>query len=102
MNTHTFTTTCVMKDNNNDFVKILMEYDPNAMEVVSSLTGFRFLTEEEMCEFIETTFPGVRENEIIEESIVYSFFGLFVRNNPNFGTAWKTCKEICKGKQNNE
>ncbi len=101
MNLDTLTTTCVMKNTDNEITKILIEYDPLSMEVVSSLEGFSFLDRKEMCEFIEETFPGVRDSAVIEESIVYSFFGLFVRNNPNFDTAYITCKEICEGKQKN-
>lgn len=100
MNKNTLTNTCIMKNMAEEFVQIMLEYDPATMDVLSSLDGFRFLTKEEMCEFLTKEFPLLNRTGMdIEESIVYSFFGLYIKSNPYFNTAYETCATLCKGEE---
>ncbi len=94
---NTITSTCIMKNCSGDFVHILFQYDPKTMGIISSLIGFEFLNKKEMCEYINEKYPAAINDGVVETSIVYSLFGLFIKTNPYFNNASETCEQLCNG-----
>lgn len=95
-----FTTTILMKDMFNETIELTCEYDPATMTILSSTPSLRFFNKKEMCDFIKEKFPGVLEISTIEPSIIYAFFGLYLKTNPYNETAYETCKELCQNNDN--
>ncbi len=89
-----------MKDMFNETIELTCEYDPATMEILSSTPSLRFFNKEEMCGFIQAKFPDVQKISTIEPSIIYAFFGLYIKTNPYNELAYETCKELCQKNDN--
>ncbi len=96
----TFTTTILMKDMFDETIELTCEYEPETMEILSSTPSLRFFNKKEMCDFIQDKFPGAHEISTIEPSIIYAFFGLYIKTNPYNNKAYETCQELCNNNDN--